>query len=199
MGPTTVPGIDFVTDTDTIISTANTMPVDTTTVKQIGLEINQTLSNAINETLIQLPTNNTENRFRWVDFGRHQPFPPYMPDIPGIPSGFRNPLANTHQQLPQQTPPLLLSSKQTNTPTTISTTTTTEENDSDDSIMYKPSKLGLPNIAFLDEEPPFNPITSDIRHFNMTRVERLYFRIQNEKKTEFNFHLLCFIHCRYRG
>lgn len=191
MGPTTVPGVDFATETDTFINTANTIPVDTTTIKQIGLEndkMNQTLFNANNETLIgiQQSTNNTENRFRWVDFGRHQPFPPYMPEIPGIPSGFRNPLANTHHQLPQQqTPSLLLSSKQTNTPTTISTTTTTEENESDDSIMYKPSKLGLPSIAFLDEEPAFNPITSDIRHFNMTRVERLYFH--SETKLNLNF------------
>ena len=42
----------------------------------------------------------SENRFRWMDFRRPQlaqSYPPRMPALPGIPSGFRNPAANNNQ------------------------------------------------------------------------------------------------------
>ena len=44
-----------------------------------------------------LMASGSENRFRWMDFRRPQAYPPRMPALPGIPSGFRNPAANTNQ------------------------------------------------------------------------------------------------------
>lgn len=98
-------------------------------------------------------SSNGETRLRWVDFRRHQQaFPPRMPQVPGIPSGFRNPMAATI------TPPL---------PT---------------SPMYNPgahhsffggsssNPVGFGGSVNMEEETFKTP--NPTRRFNITRVER---------------------------
>lgn len=52
--------------------------------------VSPTSSSALSEPML---SSGSENRLRWVDFRRPSVYPPRMPQVQGIPSGFRNPLS----------------------------------------------------------------------------------------------------------
>lgn len=62
-----------------------------TTENNLSASATTTVSPSLPDTLV---ASGSENRLRWVDFRRPQSYPPRMPSLQGIPSGFRNPLVN---------------------------------------------------------------------------------------------------------
>lgn len=112
----------------------------------------------------QSMSQSTESRLRLYDFRRHQGYPPRMPLIPGIPSGFRNPIFAP-------------------TPSTIAVVT--------EGHMYNPggqnsifvssnpgasniqTQVGLVGGIIMDEEPSISGSSNTAtRRYNITRVER---------------------------
>lgn len=115
----------------------------------------------VNSTALPPLTTNGETRLRWVDFRRHQQaYPPRMPHLPGIPSGFRNPVVAN--------------------PTTTASPTSPQPT----SPMYNPGNhhsffggsssnpVGFAGSVIMDDNPFKTPNPN--RRYNITRVERKY-------------------------
>ncbi|XP_074595545.1 uncharacterized protein LOC141850739 isoform X2 [Brevipalpus obovatus] len=57
-------------------------------------------SSTINETTSSLQTASTEHRLRWIDYRNRPAYPPRVPPLSGIPSGFRNPITPSNSAPP---------------------------------------------------------------------------------------------------
>ncbi len=156
----------------------------TTTMKQQSA-LNQSTTAATattttsNSHLANAPTfvnsANGDTRLRWVDFRRHQQaYPPRMPVVPGIPSGFRNPIAN----------PSTASAFTTST-TSASPSSTTNAPQPTGS-MYNPgahhaffggsssNPVGFGGSVIMEDDPPPFKAPNPNRRYNITRVERTF-------------------------
>ncbi|UXI18391.1 serine proteinase stubble-like [Sarcoptes scabiei] len=151
-----------------------------------GFKSNTIGSNQTDPNISYDNNTNPENRLRWVDFGRHQGYPPRLPSIPGIPSGFRNPLATPPTTTSTQGFPLVAST------TTTTTTTTTEASIEpigmyDSGASFLTGSLGSNNLGFninnpnLEDEIMFNvPNSNNMRRYNITRVEHIVAECSDE-------------------
>jgi hypothetical protein len=90
------------TQSESLIQSETTVPTNIIedTVSNTSLSANATENNTNSTTTVSpnlsdpLIVAGSENRLRWVDFRRTQSYPPRMPAVQGIPSGFRNPLVS---------------------------------------------------------------------------------------------------------
>jgi len=60
------------------------------------------LTSGLKPTTEAIQDANTDYRFRWIDYRNRPAYPPRVPPLPGIPSGFRNP--TTTRPPPKQLP-----------------------------------------------------------------------------------------------
>ena len=125
--------------------------------------------------------NNNENRLRWIDSGRHQGFPPYMPPVAGIPSGFRNPLITSSTTTTTKTMAPISSSF----PAMITTTEASIEQLNYNNIPNQnflmtssdssSSSSNSMTFGSIDDDFPYSTPMTSVGRLNITRVERMFF------------------------
>lgn len=159
-------------NTDTVIMNSNVQSDNNVT-------SNQTFILPIDLSASAL--NNNENRLRWIDSGRHQGFPPYMPPVAGIPSGFRNPLITSSTTTTTKTMAPISSSF----PAMITTTEASIEQLNYNNIPNQnflmtssdssSSSSNSMTFGSIDDDFPYSTPMTSVGRLNITRVERMFF------------------------
>ena len=133
---------------------------------------NNFVQNSTNQTV-----KNEENRFRWVDFRRQQ-YPPRVPNVPGIPSGFRNPLVEGTGVV--------------NAPVASNEPVGSMYNPGTHHNFYSGSSsnpLSFGGSVIMDDVEPFKAPNPN-RRYNITRVERKWFMWKSQAVERIRAHSL---------
>lgn len=124
-------------------------------------------------TIVPETAANIENRLRWIDYRRqHSAYPPRVPNVPGIPSGFRNPLANVASNTANANT-ASLSEIENNQPPEVNMYNPGTHHSFFSGASSNPMGFGgAVNMDDVDVSPFKVPTTNTVRRYNITRVER---------------------------